>query len=348
MPSPAAAGGGPGRGPADSPRPGPCRVCGSLGGHREFLAREMQFGTREEFAYFECADCGCLQIAEVPADLARHYPSGYYSSRPLDERKYAGLRGALRVLPLEASLFPDTLFRRAIARAFPRRHFAALAGLGVGRSARVLDVGCGNGKSFLYPLRKMGFERVAGCDPFLPGDIRYGNGLTIEAKRISEIEGPSSWDVIAFHHAFEHMPDPLETLETANRLLRDGGLCLIRIPTVSSFAWEHYGVHWVQLDAPRHLFLHSVESMRLLAAGAGFRLARTEYDSHSIQFWASEGYARDVPLKDHPKGRGLARIAWMLRKLRLARAAARLNRERRGDQAAFVLVKAARREGGGA
>ncbi len=171
-------------GPAGPERPAPsraCRICGSHGAHPEFLVREMQFGTREEFTYFRCVKCGCLQIAEIPGDLSRHYPGDYYSARPLDENKYAGWRGALRVLPLEASLFPDVSLRWAISRVFPRRHFAALAGLGIARSAKILDVGCGNGKSFLYPLRRMGFRRVAGCDPFLPGDIRYANGLTIEA-----------------------------------------------------------------------------------------------------------------------------------------------------------------------
>jgi SAM-dependent methyltransferase len=185
----------------------------------------------------------------------------------------------------------------------------------------------------------MGFERVTGCDPYLPEDIHYGNGLYIAAAGIGQIGSEARWDLITFHHSFEHMPDPLETLLAARDLLRDGGLCLLRIPTVSSFAWERYGVHWVQLDAPRHLHLHSIESVRRLADDAGFEVVRIVYDSHSIQFWGSEGYARDIPPKDHRKGRGVGRIAWILRKWKLGRQADRLNRDRRGDQAAFVLAK---------
>ena len=53
-----------------------CRICGGSPGARH-VAREMMYGTREAFGYFECSSCGCLQIAEVPADLARFYPADY-------------------------------------------------------------------------------------------------------------------------------------------------------------------------------------------------------------------------------------------------------------------------------
>ena len=37
----------------------------------------MMFGTRGEFVYDECADCGSLQIASIPDDatIAAAYPS---------------------------------------------------------------------------------------------------------------------------------------------------------------------------------------------------------------------------------------------------------------------------------
>ena len=324
-----------------------CRICGNARGNARFRAREMQFGTREEFDYFRCASCGCLQISEVPEDLARHYPAAYYSGRPLDERKYAGLAGRLRVLPCEASLRPDTPLRRAIARIFPRRHFSCLSGLGIDRGARVLDVGCGNGKSFLYPLRRIGFERAEGRDPFLRAAIRYENGPSITTRRLEVTEGDGAWDLVTFHHSLEHVADPLRALREARRLLRSGGHCLVRVPLCSSYAWERYGVHWVQLDAPRHLFLHSVESMRLLADGAGLRTVRIAHDSHSIQFWGSEAYVRDVPLSAGRRATGRGGIAWPLRKWRLDRCAAALDRAGRGDQAAFLMVREPAGEGAG-
>lgn len=57
-------------------------------------------------------------------------------------------------------------------------------------------------------------------------------------------------------------------------------------------------MHWVQLDAPRHYFLHSIESMRILSNKAGFELCEIIYDSTAFQFLGSEQYLKDIPLKD--------------------------------------------------
>ena len=82
------------------------------------------------------------------------------------------------------------------------------------------------------------------------------------------------------------------------RVLNRGGHALIRIPVASSFAYAHYGADWAQLDAPRHHFLHSLKSIRLLAGQTGLELVDVVFDSTEFQFWASEQYIRDIPLKD--------------------------------------------------
>ena len=100
-----------------------------------------------------------------------------------------------------------------------------------------------------------------------------------------------------FNHSFEHIPNQKETLDSVYRLLSENGKCIIRIPTVSSFAWEKYNVNWVQLDAPRHFFLHSINSIKLLALNSGLILKDYFYDSTAFQFWGSEQYLKGIPLK---------------------------------------------------
>ena len=36
-------------------------------------------GTRDEFPYFECTDCGCVSLVEIPENLGEYYKNGYYS-----------------------------------------------------------------------------------------------------------------------------------------------------------------------------------------------------------------------------------------------------------------------------
>jgi SAM-dependent methyltransferase len=316
-----------------------CRVCGNINGNTPYLVREMNFGTREQFDYFQCAGCGCLQIARFPEDMSKYYPNDYISMG-FDENKFSGVKGYFRDLPCRSLLFPDSLFRKIVSSCIlPHKNLASIRELGINRETRLLDVGCGKGKSFLYPLKRMGFKNIAGCDPYISQDIHYTNGLSIYKKQIVEMSENDGWDVITLHHSFEHIHNPLDTMKAVYRLLRPGGLCLIRIPTASSFAWEHYGINRVQLDAPRHLFLHSVGSIRQLADNAGLQLVKITYDSNHFQFSASENYVRGIPLKDQKKGRGLGRIGWLLRRYILNRRAHRLNQEGRGDQAAFLLKK---------
>ena len=313
-----------------------CRICANSKNNPKFQVPEMQFGTRQEFDYFQCSKCACLQICEIPADMRPFYPDQYYTVQPLNEDKYTGLNGQLRILPFKASLFPGTPFRWFLSKMIPDKHFSCLSDLDLNPTWRVLDVGCGNGKHFIYPLRQMGFENVAGCDPFISAPLTYKNGLKIEEKSLVEMAGENRWDLITFHHSFEHIPNPAETLAHAARLLSEKGICVIRIPTSSSFAWQHYGVNWVQLDAPRHLFLHSLESMRKLAQQAAFQISKIVYDSDYFQFWGSKNYADNIPLCDQKKGRGLG---WQYVRWRLNRRAKMLNRKSHGDQAVFVLTK---------
>jgi len=180
---------------------------------------------------------------------------------------------------------------------------------------------------------------LTGVDLYLETPGKVPGGAQLVTGSVTDLEG--EWDLVMFHHSFEHVPEPGETLLHVSKRLRPGGWCLIRVPTVSSFAWEHYREDWVQLDAPRHFFLHSLESMRLLAEHSGMVLDQVRYDSGSFQFWASEQYIRDLPLRtDESKG---ARRIFTRREIRrFERQAEQLNRQGRGavlegEEAARVL-----------
>ncbi len=318
-----------------------CRICDAEAAHPSFQAREMMFGMRERFDYFQCSRCHCLQIASVPADLSPYYPEGYYS---LSEEGTA-LGGIPQwcytmmgtVLPPDVLMgtYPSpeardrVLARRALDYYFPE---------GLGTAASVLDVGCGSG-SFLRALRTLGFERLVGVDAFVPRDFHHPEGVRVVKGTLPEFEAGARWDVIMFHHSFEHVANPREVLQAAARRLTDDGVCLLRIPVVAH-AWERYGIDWVQLDAPRHLYLHSPESLRLLAEQCGLEVSDVRYDSMGFQFWGSEQYRQDIPLLSE---RSLVQtgpqnsIFSLDRLAEFDAQAATLNGQGRGDQAAFYL-----------
>lgn len=295
------------------------------------------FGTRDTFEYFECRLCGCLQIGDFPQDASRYYPAGYYAHSVSPEAKYAGgLRSYALNQRNRYAVFHHGLIGRFLCDRIPEPGLLALQELSLSSEASILDVGCGNGLR-LYALRQIGFQHLLGIDPFIQEDKTYRNGLSIEKRTIENVAG--SWDVIMFHHVFEHIDDPLGALIRVKHLLKPSGSCVLRIPTVSSFAWRHYRTDWVQLDAPRHLFLHSRGSIERLAKAAGLRLSLVRYDSGAFQFWGSEQYRRDIPLRDPRSFAETGRFD-LFTKAEISefdQRAIRLNAENDGDAAAFYL-----------
>jgi SAM-dependent methyltransferase len=328
-----------------------CRICFNRVENSTYQAREMMFGFRERFTYFQCSRCGCLQIATVPPDMSKYYPETYYAyaggpatpplpawtPRRLAKRlrnRFAVLRrGAIgRVLH---RLWPNEALAACISTHFPGDG-ARDSGLTAG--SRVLDVGSGAG-DLLVALQSAGFRHLLGIDIYPVGDLSMPRAPLIQNRDIREVSG--QWDLVMFHHSFEHMADPRGTLEAVVRLLAPDGVCLIRLPLASSHAWAHYGVDWVQLDAPRHFFLHTEESLRRLADDAGLEISKISYDSSAFQFFGSELYRRDIPLQSTSPADVQARAsAFTADDLVVFEKRARdLNAQRRGDQAAFYLRK---------
>lgn len=315
-----------------------CRICGNSQNNKTFVAKEMMLGLREEFLYYECSNCNCLQIAEFPEDMGRYYPSGYYSFRKIDRGSSKNIVAVLQNLRVKSGILPGHNFPISIINTLlPFKNTVFLKGTVKNSDVRILDVGCGNGEKFLEPLYQAGFQNVAGCDPYLEKEIAGSDGPVLYKKEMAEMKG--EWDVITFNHSFEHLANPLETLQQANDLLKQGGYCIIRIPTASSYAWQHYRVNWFQLDAPRHFFLHSVQSIRFLAEKAKFELQNIIFDSTHHQFTISERYKKGKTMKERSYNTTLGRLANLVQKFKYAILARKLNRQKRGDQAIFYLKK---------
>lgn len=126
-----------------------CKICGAENNSKVYWVKEMFFGTGEEFSYFECENCHCMQIETIPDNLGKYYGSDYYSF-------------ALAELPkVTANQVIET---------------------------RVLDVGCGSGK-WLLEKYAQGHVNLQGCDPFIEDDIFYEPCIAIKKCTIHEMQG---------------------------------------------------------------------------------------------------------------------------------------------------------------
>ena len=316
-----------------------CKICGNAENNRLHEAREMAFGLRDKFTYLECGACGCLQLLNIPADMARYYPGDYYSLQVhgklmtfvRHQWSAYGFHGHNAVGRAFSSVFYEPYAMQAIRRA------------DVAKTARILDVGCGSGR-LLLDLKYLGFENLHGADPFIPHDIKYEGGPTVFKREIAAMDG--KYDLIMFNYSFEHMDRQAEVLSQVRRLLAADGKVIVRIPVASSYGWRHYGVNWFGLDAPRHFYLHTFKSMELLAKNCGLRIVSTVQEGSHATIWLSELYARDIA-GNAPEAISASRpLKWiptlLFGNIRAAKAKAReLNRNNDGDMVSFQLGRAA-------
>ena len=73
-----------------------CRICGNEKRNTVYSVKEMEFGTKEEFAYFECAHCGCVQILEIPGNMGSYYPENYFAFKKCDRLAKNSIRIIIR------------------------------------------------------------------------------------------------------------------------------------------------------------------------------------------------------------------------------------------------------------
>ena len=314
-----------------------CKICGNQADNDALEMREIMFGIGETFTYFQCGACSCLQIAEVPSDMARHYPPNYYSF-PSSGAEDPEWRRRLRVARVRSSLEGHRAFDLLLSAVitFPTEIRLWMKLLHATQRARILDVGCGGG-NLLRRLAGLGFTSLLGADPFIADTVTHPDGVVVRKTPLAGLSG--QFDCIMMHHSFEHMPDPHTVLSEVRRLLAPGGSVLLRIPVCSCEAFRVYGKDWVQIDAPRHFFLHSEKSLRLLAARAGFDVSDVVYDSTGFQFWGSEQNRKGILLSS-PRSCAVDPSASMFSSADLAAFEAKareLNARADGDQACFVL-----------
>jgi SAM-dependent methyltransferase len=139
------------------------------------------------------------------------------------------------------------------------------------RPGRILDVGCGNG-SRLERFRKLGWQAEGQeVDGEAAAEARRIAGVPVHLGALKEVGFPdASFDAITMSHVIEHVDDPVSLLQECRRILRAGGILIVRTPNVDSYGHRHFGAFWRGLEPPRHLHLFSQQTLLRTAIRAGF------------------------------------------------------------------------------
>lgn len=142
------------------------------------------------------------------------------------------------------------------------------------QSGRILDVGCGLGLFLLAldPKRwdRYGIEVMPAA--YREAQRRLGAERIVTEDLSAMVLPGEQFDAITFWDVLEHLPDPVDALRQSFRLLRPGGLLLVRAPNFSSYLARRFGADWYELSLPYHLFHFTPATLARMLEASGFRV----------------------------------------------------------------------------
>lgn len=219
-----------------------CHLCGCSRSHLLFK--------KDDYAFRRCAACALVYLWPHPANLLCTYHTDYYHERSI-----------FTATPLNAFLHHRYL--KQLESFVPDSH------------RRLLDIGCGTGY-FLDIARGRGWQ-VEGVD-ISPEAVQYARShyrLTVHQGDAFQLPPcGDTYDAITFWDVLEHVPNPLEQLFQAHRLLKPGGVLAVSTPNVLGFSTRLAGRGSSIFNPYEHLYYFSIQTLRALLIKAGFRMLR--------------------------------------------------------------------------
>jgi len=239
-----------------------CKTCGSSS-VGEYLRADLG-------AILRCASCAAVFLPpeRQEADPESLYAEGYFTER-------------------EGYFFHDGVVDGS---GHESAHVADFrAGLDLieshgGPQGSLLDVGCATG-SFLSLAKAKGW-RCSGVEvsAFAAAQARERTGCEVFCGKLEDAPfADGSFDVITMWDLLEHLPDPLQGLEKARRLLKPNGLLLVNTPNENSLlrrvARLLYRGSGGSITAPvnrlyhrYHLYYFAASTLDLLFRRAGYEV----------------------------------------------------------------------------
>ncbi len=119
----------------------------------------------------------------------------------------------------------------------------------VPKPQRLIEIGCGTG-DFLAWLQGKGIEQVEGVE-FADSANRVKYNGPLHVGRMEDINLPeAAYDVVLLLNVIEHLSDPQAVLVKIRRMLKPGGVLLLRHPNSDLFFFKPY---WLCVEVPKYL-----------------------------------------------------------------------------------------------
>lgn len=227
-----------------------CAVCGSALQRPRWTVKDTLLGSIKEYRIVSCLECGTLRMSPRPT---------------FEERRQSF-----------SDLYPlfDWALGRKRAQADQRisRYTKQINQITQRqRPGKLLDVGCGDGY-FLLGMERRGWE-ASGIELHekVAAYARDELGLDVKTGAEHEVDWGGKYDCITLLGVIEDLDDPNACLARCFEHLNDGGLLVVQTHNIASWEARYFGPHWFNVEAPRHVWHFSPETLEKLLQNNGFK-----------------------------------------------------------------------------
>jgi SAM-dependent methyltransferase len=219
-----------------------CKICSST--------RLQPHWQVNGFTIVKCAKCNFIFVQE---ELTDEELFGFYADLDPDYDNDAN----------NANLsFYYSLLKQLIEKKFP--------------TGRICDVGCARG-GFLDIMT--GWDRYGTEISSITAPVAQRKfGANVVACDFPAAPWPDGYfDVITMQDSFDHMRDPMAALATSRRLLKKGGLLIIKIHDIGSLVAKISGSRYYALVPPAHLSYFDKKTIALALTKGRFHVEGIHY-----------------------------------------------------------------------
>ena len=159
-------------------------------------------------------------------------------------------------------------------------------------TGKILDVGCGTG--FFLDVAKSRGWNVLGVEPsdFAASYAREHYHVAVFNGKLSEakLEG-SSFDLITLWDVIAHLPDPLDVLAEIHRILKEGGLLIIKTPNKPAYLFRLVGLLFTfkksfgrgLLHLPQMIYHFTPQTLAKTLRCLGFNVIKVHQTTEAIK-----------------------------------------------------------------
>ena len=212
-----------------------------------------------EFRVLLCRACCLMFVGSIDeVDLEGYYRKGYYHG--IKKNRVDSSSTRLRIQWLSHQM-------------------------GALKDKRVLEIGCGQGH-LLKAIQNQGAQ-VHGIEPSTPDGVLAGSLSghdNISICMLSDFQTSMQYDAVVLIHSFEHISDPVVTLQQIRTLLKPDGCLFIEVPnffSTTGFYRKRKGVH--EYPSPNHLFIYTPGTLIGILRKSGFENSARGYHFSSMR-----------------------------------------------------------------